>query len=79
MVECVNRMFKLLNYSELLLIRSYFWDEVKNVVLSNFKEGKHAQGLTEGIIKAGNQLKAHFPYQDDDVNELDNEISFGND
>lgn len=54
-----------------------FWDEVKEIVLSNFKEGKYEAGLTEGIRKAGEQLKAHFPYQDDDVNELDNEISFG--
>ncbi|MFT6716846.1 MAG: putative membrane protein [Saprospiraceae bacterium] len=56
-----------------------FWDGVKDVVLSGFKEDKHAEALSAGIIKAGEQLKAHFPYQEDDVNELDNEISFGDD
>lgn len=55
-----------------------FWDEIKNNVISNFKKGNYAQGLSEGIIKAGEQLKAHFPYSTDDVNELSDDISFGN-
>ncbi len=55
-----------------------FWEEIKADVISHFKEGKFADGLSKGIIKAGKQLKAHFPHQDDDVNELSDEISFGN-
>ncbi|WP_299579357.1 TPM domain-containing protein [uncultured Sunxiuqinia sp.] len=54
-----------------------FWDEIKEHMLSKFKEGRFAEGLAEGIEKAGEQLKAHFPYQTDDVNELSDEISFG--
>jgi uncharacterized membrane protein len=54
-----------------------FWEEIKNDVFEKFKEGKYSEGLAEGIVKAGEQLKAHFPYQDDDVNELSDEISFG--
>ncbi len=46
-------------------------------MLASFKEGKFTTGLQEGILMAGEQLKAHFPYQDDDVNELSDEISFG--
>ena len=53
-----------------------FWEEIKSDVISNFKKGDFAGGLSSGIVKAGEQLKAHFPYQEDDVNELDNEISF---
>ena len=53
-----------------------FWEEIKSNVLASFKNGDFAGGLSSGIIKAGDQLKAHFPYQEDDVNELDNEISF---
>ena len=53
-----------------------FWEEIKSEVISNFKNGDFAGGLSSGIVKAGEQLKAHFPYQEDDVNELDNEISF---
>lgn len=47
-----------------------FWDEVSALVLADFKEQKFAQGLIAGIQKAGENLKAFFPYQSDDVNEL---------
>lgn len=43
----------------------------------NFKEGRITEGLTKGILMAGEQLKEHFPYQRDDKNELSNDISFG--
>lgn len=54
-----------------------FWGEIKENVIDSFKESRFAEGLSNGIIKAGEQLKAHFPHQDDDVNELSDEISFG--
>lgn len=54
-----------------------FWDKTKELMLGFFKDGKIAQGLSVGIIQAGLQLKEHFPYQSDDVNELSDEISFG--
>ncbi len=54
-----------------------FWDEINNTVISYFKEANHTEGLSQGIIMAGNQLKKHFPYQDGDVNELSDDISFG--
>lgn len=54
-----------------------FWEKTKATVLDNFKDGKLTEGLTSGIIRAGEQLKEHFPYQDDDVNELSDDISFG--
>lgn len=55
-----------------------FWDSIKELVLSYFKENKYAEGLHHGILKAGEVLKKHFPFQTDDVNELSDEISFGN-
>ena len=54
-----------------------FWDRIKEKMLTNFSEGTFATGLQEGILMAGEQLKEHFPYQDDDVNELSDDISFG--
>lgn len=54
-----------------------FWDEIKNNLIESFKKGLYAEGLSDGINAAGMQLKAHFPYQSDDMNELSNEISFG--
>jgi uncharacterized membrane protein len=54
-----------------------FWDSTKDLMISYFKTGDYATGLIQGILKAGEQLKAHFAYQDNDVNELPDEISFG--
>lgn len=54
-----------------------FWEDIKEEAIGYFKEGRYALGLAEGIVKAGDQLKKHFPYQKDDVNELSDEISFG--
>jgi len=54
-----------------------FWEEIKEEMTASFKEGKFTEGLSTGIKKAGEQLKHHFPWQEDDVNELSDEISFG--
>ena len=53
-----------------------FWDEISEVIKKRFHETKFTEGLSEGIIMAGNQLKTHFPYRKDDVNELTDNISF---
>lgn len=54
-----------------------FWEDIKEHMMGKFRQGLFADGLAEGILMAGEQLKAHFPYQKDDVNELPDEISFG--
>lgn len=53
-----------------------FWDSVKETLRKNFVKGLFSEGLSEGIILAGRQLRTHFPYRSDDVNELPDEISF---
>ncbi|MQP51917.1 MULTISPECIES: TPM domain-containing protein [unclassified Flavobacterium] len=59
------------------VVASDFWNATKEVVISNFKNKAFKKGLVDGIIKAGESLKEHFPYQSDDTNELSNEISRG--
>lgn len=54
-----------------------FWNEIKNTITDFFKQEQYAEGLAKGIIMAGEQLKSHFPYQSDDINELPDDISFG--
>jgi len=54
-----------------------FWDKIKNVMESDFREKRFSDGLAKGILMAGDQLKEHFPHLADDVNELPDEISFG--
>ncbi|MCF8302223.1 MAG: TPM domain-containing protein [Bacteroidales bacterium] len=54
-----------------------FWDRIKKEMQNHFEESRFTQGLVEGIKASGNALKEHFPYQEDDENELSNDISFG--
>jgi len=54
-----------------------FWNEIKIEVLNNFKKEKFTEGLSKGILMAGEKLKEHFPHKNDDVNELSDEISIG--
>lgn len=58
-------------------VPAHFWDSTKEVMLGHFRKGDYKQGLVEGILQAGEQLKKHFPHQDDDQDELSNEISKG--
>lgn len=54
-----------------------FWDSTKDIIQSHFKSGNYVQGLVEGILMSGEQLKKHFPYTNLDTNELSDEISKG--
>ncbi|ESU29343.1 hypothetical protein FLJC2902T_07400 [Flavobacterium limnosediminis JC2902] len=59
------------------LVEDDFWDCTKDLVIGHFKNKQFRTGLVEGILRAGERLKKHFPYKDDDANELSNEISKG--
>ncbi|MDO5968408.1 TPM domain-containing protein [Flavivirga aquimarina] len=59
------------------VVSNDFWDSTKDIMQSHFKVGNFKQGLVDGILKSGEQLKHYFPYTDSDTNELPNEISKG--
>ncbi|MBT8263449.1 MAG: TPM domain-containing protein [Bacteroidia bacterium] len=54
-----------------------FWESTKDVIVSQFKLGDVKQGLVDGILMAGEQLKQHFPYGGGSGNELTDNISVG--
>jgi len=56
-----------------------FWDEIRNALINKFKDGLFVSGLTDAILLSGEKLKTYFPYASNDLNELNNEISFGKD
>jgi uncharacterized membrane protein len=55
-----------------------FWDNIKMKMLDYFRDEKFSDGLIYAITEAGKHLKQYFPYKKDDVNELPDDISFGN-
>jgi len=74
-----NRTFAIIGDSGInAVVPENFWESTKLKMINLFREGKFAEGLVEGITQAGMQLKKHFPHQSDDINELSDDISFGN-
>lgn len=59
------------------VVEDDFWESTKNIMQGHFKRGHFKQGLVDGILKAGKQLEAHFPWQSDDKNEISDDISIG--
>jgi len=54
-----------------------FWESTKDAIVTHFKKGDFKQGLIDGILKAGDQLQKHFPWEENDINELPDTISKG--
>ncbi len=55
-----------------------FWDNIRDHMRQRFSENLYAEGLAEGILMAGEQMKEHFPYSRNDINEITDTISFDN-
>jgi uncharacterized membrane protein len=53
-----------------------FWVDVVKLMTEHFAQDLFGQGVATGITLIGEKLGEFFPYQDDDVNELSDEISF---
>ena len=54
-----------------------FWEETVDEMRAQFGQGNMCEGLLAGIHKLGENLAKYFPVAADDVNELSDEIKFG--
>ena len=54
-----------------------FWESTKEVISSHFQDGNFKEGIVQGVLMAGKELEAHFPWDHGDINELSDEISKG--
>ncbi len=52
-----------------------FWENIKISLQDKFAQKKFSQGIIEGIQSTGSQLKAYFPADENDQNELPDDIS----
>ena len=59
------------------IVPDNFWADVRTAMQKEFGSGNFVTGLTRGISMVGNKLKEYFPYKDDDINELSDDISVG--
>ena len=58
-------------------VPSNFWDQIKDVMASRFRESEFSTGIIKGIELIGKKLAQYFPWDVDDTNELSDEISKG--
>ncbi|MDP5228927.1 MAG: TPM domain-containing protein [Cellulophaga sp.] len=52
-----------------------FWNTTKDTIQAHFKNRAFKNGIIAGVLKAGQELEKHFPWQHNDTNELPNEVS----
>ncbi len=53
-----------------------FWQSERDIMQHHFRQGAFAEGICEAVSQVGEKLKAHFPFQSDDENELTDDISY---
>ncbi len=53
-----------------------FWEQIRDILAEHFRRGQYTDGIVRAIDAIGLALAEHFPYSDDDINELPDEISF---
>jgi len=56
-----------------------FWDDVCRLLRSKLSSDQRAEALTLAVRKIGEKLSEFFPYSPGDINELPDEISYGED
>ncbi|MDG4950386.1 TPM domain-containing protein [Weeksellaceae bacterium KMM 9724] len=58
------------------VVPNNFWETTRNIIQEHFVNGNMVEGICAGIESVGEQLKEHFPWQTDDINELPDEITY---
>ena len=56
-----------------------FWEATVAEMKAHFAEGRMREGLLYGIKQLGENLAKYFPVAEDDVNELSDELKYGED
>ncbi len=54
-----------------------FWNKEVQQMLSSFGKQNYAEGIVKIITDIGDALVTHFPYENEDRNELPDDIVFG--
>lgn len=58
-------------------VGSEFWYKEVKQILSEFREHHYTDGIVHAVADIGLALQKHFPYNNQDINELPNQIVFG--
>ncbi len=58
-------------------VEKEFWQECHRGMTGYFSEGRYTDGICHAIECLQTELRTHFPWTKEDVNELPDDISFG--
>lgn len=53
-----------------------FWDDVRDLMRTEFREGRFLDGLCGAVQRAGEKLADHFPRRVDDQDEISDEVAY---
>lgn len=59
------------------VVKPGFWDEAKDCMLVQLRQGHLSQAVVDGVLMVGEVLRQHFPIQPDDKDELPNDVVCG--
>lgn len=54
-----------------------FWNEIKEKMAEHFVKSEFTEGLSKGLVQAGEALGKHFPRKEGDKNELSDNVELG--
>ncbi len=54
-----------------------FWQAERDLIQQHFRQGAFCEGVCKAVEQVGEKLKTYFPVKSDDINELPDEISYG--
>ena len=75
-LACNSRVFAIIGDKGINdVVPENFWNDVAQIMSEYFRKGDFTGGLSQAALLAGEKLKSFFPYKEDDVNELPDEIS----
>ncbi len=75
-----NRRFAIIGDKGIhAVVPDNFWDDIKAKMMDHFREDRFTEGLIQAIASSGIHLKKHFPRSKNDINELQDDVSFGKD
>lgn len=60
------------------VVEGDFWESERDLLQDHFRRGAFCAGIVAAVDLIGERLKAYFPRQEDDRNELSDDISYGN-
>ncbi|MFC0323022.1 TPM domain-containing protein [Gallibacterium melopsittaci] len=55
-------------------VEAGFWQQACDLIVTAAKQKQYTEGIVSAIALIGERLSLHFPYQENDRNELPNEV-----